>query len=141
MAQENPLPSGNNRQPTFFVGGVLLKFWSFVIIVLSQIRQRVIQTFTVFFLVFLLLWIAAFLYGSLYYSYMPNTAFSTNVYYYYRLVFCLSVQEKLRVSLNVQLLSAAEQTVNRLHLFGALIPWLMSPWSETRNTYVLHSGV
>uniref|UniRef100_A0A3Q3VX81 Seipin n=1 Tax=Mola mola TaxID=94237 RepID=A0A3Q3VX81_MOLML len=35
---------------------------------------------------FLLLWISAFLYGSLYYSYMPNAAFSTSVHYYYRYV-------------------------------------------------------
>lgn len=100
MAQDNPLPSGNNGQPAVFVGGVLLKFWNFIFFILSQIRQKVIQTFTVFFLVFLLLWIAAFLYGSLYYSYMPNTAFSTDVYYYYRLVICLSVREKPRVSLS-----------------------------------------
>lgn len=97
MAQENPLPSGSNGQPTVLLGGVLLKFWNLIATVLSQIRQRVIQTFAVFFLVFLILWIAAFLYGSLYYSYMPNTAFSTDVYYYYRLVFCPSVREKLRV--------------------------------------------
>lgn len=101
MAQDNPLPSGNNGQPTVFLGGVLLKFWNLIAIVLSLIRQRVIQTFTVFFLVFLLLWIAAFLYGSLYYSYMPNTTFSTDVYYYYRLVFCLRVRDKLRVSFNM----------------------------------------
>lgn len=94
MAQENPLPPGNNGQPRFFLAGVVLKFWNFIAIVLFKIRQRVIQTFTVFFLVLLLLWISAFLYGSLYYSYMPNTAFSTDVYYYYRLVFCLSVREK-----------------------------------------------
>lgn len=101
MAQENPLPSGNNGQPLGFLGGVLLKFWNYTAAVLSQIRQRVTQTFAVFFLVFLLLWIAAFLYGSLYYSYMPNTTFSTDVYYYYRLVFCRSVQEKLRLSFDV----------------------------------------
>lgn len=101
MAQENPLPSGNNGQPLGFLGGVLLKFWNYIASVLSQIRQRVTQTFAVFFLVFLLLWIAAFLYGSLYYSYMPNTAFSTDVYYYYRLVFCRSVREKLRLSFDV----------------------------------------
>lgn len=98
MAQENPLPSGNNGQPSVFLGSVLLKFWNYTTVVLSKIRQRVIQTFALFFVVFLLLWVAAFLYGSLYYSYMPNTAFSTDVYYYYRLVFCLVVQEKFSLS-------------------------------------------
>lgn len=86
MAQEGPLPSGNNGEPSVFIGAVLLKLQNSVAMALSQIRQKVIQSFIVFSVVFLLLWISAFLYGSLYYSYMPNTAFSTAVHYYYRLV-------------------------------------------------------
>lgn len=87
MAQEGPLPSGNNGESSVFIGAVLLKLQNSVARALSQIRQKVIQSFIVFFVVFLLLWISAFLYGSLYYSYMPNAAFSTAVHYYYRLVF------------------------------------------------------
>uniref|UniRef100_A0A3Q1ISM3 Seipin n=1 Tax=Anabas testudineus TaxID=64144 RepID=A0A3Q1ISM3_ANATE len=51
---------------------------------MSRIRQRVLQSFVVFSIVSLLLWLAAFLYGSFYYSYMPRAAFSTPVHYYYR---------------------------------------------------------
>lgn len=86
MAQEGPLPSGNNAEPSVFIRAVLLKLQNSAAMALSQIRQKVIQSFIVFFVVFLLLWISAFLYGSLYYSYMPNAAFSTAVHYYYRLV-------------------------------------------------------
>lgn len=86
MAQEGPLPSGNNAEPSVFIGAVLLKLQNSVAMALSQICQKVIQSFIVFFVVFLLLWISAFLYGSLYYSYMPNAAFSTAVHYHYRLV-------------------------------------------------------
>uniref|UniRef100_A0A3Q2ZPD2 Seipin n=1 Tax=Kryptolebias marmoratus TaxID=37003 RepID=A0A3Q2ZPD2_KRYMA len=47
-------------------------------------RQRLLQGFTVFSFMLLLLCVAAFLYGSFYYSYMPKAAFSTPVHYYYR---------------------------------------------------------
>ncbi|CAF90717.1 unnamed protein product, partial [Tetraodon nigroviridis] len=49
-----------------------------------RLQRGVTQTFAVFFVVLLLLWMSAFLYGSLYYSYMPNVAFSTTVHYYHR---------------------------------------------------------
>uniref|UniRef100_A0A673ARU7 Seipin n=1 Tax=Sphaeramia orbicularis TaxID=375764 RepID=A0A673ARU7_9TELE len=46
--------------------------------------NRFIQGFLVFSFVLLVLWIATFLYGSFYYSYMPKASFSTPVNYYYR---------------------------------------------------------
>uniref|UniRef100_A0A3Q3EKD1 Seipin n=1 Tax=Labrus bergylta TaxID=56723 RepID=A0A3Q3EKD1_9LABR len=57
-----------------------------VIMMTKRIRLRILQIIVVVFVVFLLLWIAAFLYGSFYYSYMPQAAFSTAVHYYYRCV-------------------------------------------------------
>uniref|UniRef100_A0A3Q4G0X5 Seipin n=1 Tax=Neolamprologus brichardi TaxID=32507 RepID=A0A3Q4G0X5_NEOBR len=45
---------------------------------------RLVQLSIVFSFVFLILWIAAFLYGTFYYSYMPQATFSAPVNYYYR---------------------------------------------------------
>lgn len=86
MDQESPLCSGSDGEPSRLIGRPLLKLQEAVIMAISHIRQKVIQSFVVFFVVFLLLWSSAFLYGSLYYSYMPNAAFSTSVHYYYRCV-------------------------------------------------------
>ncbi|XP_029917505.1 seipin-like [Myripristis murdjan] len=47
-------------------------------------RQRLLQGGAVLSIISLLLWTAAFLYGSFYYSYMPKAAFSTPVHYYLR---------------------------------------------------------
>uniref|UniRef100_A0A3Q2DTP6 Seipin n=1 Tax=Cyprinodon variegatus TaxID=28743 RepID=A0A3Q2DTP6_CYPVA len=63
---------------------VLLRLQQTVILGISRARQRVLQGLTVFSIVILLLLIAAFLYGTFYFSYMPKAAFSAPVYYYYR---------------------------------------------------------
>uniref|UniRef100_A0A3Q3LFL3 Seipin n=1 Tax=Labrus bergylta TaxID=56723 RepID=A0A3Q3LFL3_9LABR len=63
---------------------VMRKLLRAVIMMTKRIRLRILQIIVVVFVVFLLLWIAAFLYGSFYYSYMPQAAFSTAVHYYYR---------------------------------------------------------
>uniref|UniRef100_A0A8C2XC37 Seipin n=1 Tax=Cyclopterus lumpus TaxID=8103 RepID=A0A8C2XC37_CYCLU len=56
---------------------------STVLFILSRLLEH---GFILVFVVILLLWIAAFLYGSFYYSYMPLATFSTPVHYYYRCV-------------------------------------------------------
>lgn len=86
MDQDSSLHSSNHEEPSGLIGRQLLKMQNAVAITMLRIRQKVVQGFVVFFVVFLLLWISAFLYGSLYYSYMPNAAFSTSVHYYYRCV-------------------------------------------------------
>lgn len=62
----------------------LLRFQGAVRRTLLQAWQRVLQGFAVSSVALLILWIAAFLYGSFYYSYMPLPAYSTPVHYYYR---------------------------------------------------------
>ncbi|KAM9356686.1 uncharacterized protein ABDE67_004267 [Symphorus nematophorus] len=84
MDQESYLRPGDNGEPSVLIGRVLLKLKDAVVMTMLHIRQRVIQSLIVFSVVFLLLWIAGFLYGSFYYSYMPRAAFSTPVHYYYR---------------------------------------------------------
>ncbi|XP_010896690.1 seipin isoform X3 [Esox lucius] len=49
-----------------------------------QARQRVLQGALLLCAVGLLLWTSIFLYGSFYFSYMPQATYSTPVHYYYR---------------------------------------------------------
>uniref|UniRef100_A0A8C6U841 Seipin n=1 Tax=Neogobius melanostomus TaxID=47308 RepID=A0A8C6U841_9GOBI len=62
----------------------MLQIQMAVSVAISWARQRILQCFVVFSVTFLLLWIAAFLYGSFYFSYMPKATYSTPVHYYYR---------------------------------------------------------
>uniref|UniRef100_A0A3B5KWG4 Seipin n=1 Tax=Xiphophorus couchianus TaxID=32473 RepID=A0A3B5KWG4_9TELE len=71
-------------EPSVVIGLVLLRLQHAVVLWFSRARRRLLQGFTVFSTVLLLLWIATFLYGTFYYSYMPKAAFSAPVYYYYR---------------------------------------------------------
>ncbi|XP_060904269.1 seipin-like [Labrus mixtus] len=84
MDEESRFHSGDDGEPSFFIGRVTKKLLRAVITMMKRFRLRILQIILVVFVVFLLLWIAAFLYGSFYYSYMPQAAFSTAVHYYYR---------------------------------------------------------
>ncbi|XP_043982933.1 seipin-like isoform X2 [Gambusia affinis] len=85
MDQERHLSSEEEAgEPSVVIGLVLLRLQHAVVLWFSRARRRLLQGFTVFSTVLLLLWIAAFLYGTFYYSYMPKAAFSAPVYYYYR---------------------------------------------------------
>ncbi|XP_021173974.1 seipin isoform X2 [Fundulus heteroclitus] len=86
MDQESRLPSEEEelREPSVIIIQVLLRLQHAVVLGISRTRRRLLQGFTVISIVILLLFIAAFLYGTFYYSYMPKAAFSAPVYYYYR---------------------------------------------------------
>ncbi|XP_032384175.1 seipin isoform X2 [Etheostoma spectabile] len=84
MDQGSHLRPGEDGELTILIGHTLLGLQDSLVRVMSRARQRVIQGFVVFSIVVLLLWIAAFLYSSFYYSYMPKAAFSSPVHYYYR---------------------------------------------------------
>lgn len=86
MDQTSHLHSGDDEQPSVLIGQAMLRLQDVAIMAMSRARQRVLQAFVVFSVVLLLLWVAAFLYGSFYYSYMPKAAFSTSVHYHYRCV-------------------------------------------------------
>ncbi|XP_017263702.1 seipin [Kryptolebias marmoratus] len=83
MEQESHVPL-EGVEPSAIVGHALLKLQDAVAMGILRARQRLLQGFTVFSFMLLLLCVAAFLYGSFYYSYMPKAAFSTPVHYYYR---------------------------------------------------------
>ncbi|RVE67355.1 hypothetical protein OJAV_G00102200 [Oryzias javanicus] len=84
MDQESRFP-GDVEEPSLIITSILLKLQDAVATVILRVRERLAQGLTVLSVVLLLLWIAAFLYGSFYYSYMPTAAFSTPVHYYYRM--------------------------------------------------------
>uniref|UniRef100_UPI0037E8E78C seipin-like n=1 Tax=Semicossyphus pulcher TaxID=241346 RepID=UPI0037E8E78C len=84
MDGESLLHSGDDGERSFFIGWVLKKIQGAVIMLIKRAHQRLVQTIVVFSVVFLLLWVAAFLYGSFYFTYMPQASFSTPVHYHYR---------------------------------------------------------
>lgn len=87
MDRESDLSQGDVGEPSLLNAQVLLRLQKAVVNMVLRIRQTIVQSFVVSSVVVLLLWIAAFLYGSFYYSYMPRAAFSTPVHYYYRCVY------------------------------------------------------
>lgn len=84
MDQGVSLHPGPGGELMVLLHQVRLKFQNALVRARTRLQRGVTQTFAVFFVVLLLLWMSAFLYGSLYYSYMPNVAFSTTVHYYHR---------------------------------------------------------
>uniref|UniRef100_A0A3Q0T2D7 Seipin n=1 Tax=Amphilophus citrinellus TaxID=61819 RepID=A0A3Q0T2D7_AMPCI len=84
MDQRSDLRSEDDAEPSILIGRALVKFQYAVLVAMTRARQRFVQVFIVFSFVFLLLWLAAFLYGTFYYSYMPKATFSAPVHYYYR---------------------------------------------------------
>ncbi|XP_063731942.1 seipin-like isoform X2 [Eleginops maclovinus] len=83
MGKDSDMRPGDG-DPSPLIVGALLGLKDAVVTWISRARQIVIRGFALFSIVFLLLWIAAFLYGSFYYSYMPKAVFSTPVHYHYR---------------------------------------------------------
>ncbi|KAM7417523.1 hypothetical protein PAMA_017251 [Pampus argenteus] len=84
MDQTSHPCSGDDEEATVVIGQGLLRLQNAVVMAMCRARHRALQGFAVFSVVLLLLWVAMFLYGSFYYSYMPTAAFSTSVHYYYR---------------------------------------------------------
>lgn len=112
-----------------------LKFQDVLVRTRTRLQHGVAQTFALFSVVLLLLWISVFLYGSLYYSYMPNVAFSTAVHYYQRYVCELTCTGNTHTT-HSAVSSSAGQAVNHMHPFCALIHWQMCLWQGTRSMYV-----
>ncbi|XP_056900101.1 seipin-like isoform X1 [Takifugu flavidus] len=84
MVQEMSLRPGRGGELIVLLIQMRLKFQDVLVRTRTRLQRGVTQTFAGFSVVLLLLWISVFLYGSLYYSYMPNVAFSTAVHYYQR---------------------------------------------------------
>ncbi|KAJ8275994.1 hypothetical protein COCON_G00077460 [Conger conger] len=66
------------------MGPVLLWLQDVVAVSVLRARRTLLQAAILLCVLVLLLWVAIFLYGSFYYSYMPTVSFTTPVNYYYR---------------------------------------------------------
>ncbi|XP_062341126.1 seipin isoform X1 [Osmerus eperlanus] len=66
------------------MGPVLLWLQDVAAVTLLRARRTLLRAAILFCVLVLILWVAIFLYGSFYYSYMPTVSFSTPVHYYYR---------------------------------------------------------
>ncbi|KAJ8255086.1 hypothetical protein GJAV_G00200770 [Gymnothorax javanicus] len=66
------------------VGPVLLWLQDGAALAMLRARRVLLQAAILICVLVLLLWVAIFLYGSFYYSYMPAARFSTPVHYYFR---------------------------------------------------------
>ncbi|KAJ8338029.1 hypothetical protein SKAU_G00369950 [Synaphobranchus kaupii] len=66
------------------MGPALLWLQDALALVVLRARRTLLQAAILLCVLVLLLWVAIFLYGSFYYSYMPTARFATPVYYYYR---------------------------------------------------------
>ncbi|XP_010868948.1 seipin isoform X2 [Esox lucius] len=64
-------------------GPVLLWLQDVLGVTLLRARRTLLQAAILFCVLVLLVWVAIFLYGSFYYSYMPTVSFSTPVHYHY----------------------------------------------------------
>lgn len=98
MDQGLSLHPGPGGELTVHPGQVQLRFQDALVRARTRLQRGVTQTFAAFSVLLLLLWISAFLYGSLYYSYMPNGAFSTAVHYYYRYASELTCTAKTHIT-------------------------------------------
>ncbi|KAG9351569.1 hypothetical protein JZ751_022820 [Albula glossodonta] len=66
------------------MGPVLLWLQDVVAVMVLRARRTLLQAAILLCVLVLLLWVAVFLYGSFYYSYMPTVSFTTPVHFYYR---------------------------------------------------------
>ncbi|XP_034038133.1 seipin-like isoform X2 [Thalassophryne amazonica] len=83
MDGEHEEPLHQKTQP-LLIGRKLLQLRVAFVLKMLRVRKTLLQSFIVFFTIVLLLWTAAFLYGSFYYSFIPGATYSTPVHYYYR---------------------------------------------------------
>ncbi|XP_036404121.1 seipin-like isoform X1 [Megalops cyprinoides] len=66
------------------VGPILLWLQDVVVLALLRGRRTLLQAAILLCVLVLLLWVAIFLYGSFYYSYMPTASFRMPIHYHYR---------------------------------------------------------
>ncbi|KAM8908558.1 seipin-like isoform 2-T2 [Spinachia spinachia] len=84
MDEETYLGPDGAKDPFVHISRALRGLQDAVATAIAHARQRAVQGLVLFFIVTLLFLIAAFLYSSFYYSYMPLAAFNAPVHYYYR---------------------------------------------------------
>ncbi|XP_067313110.1 BSCL2 lipid droplet biogenesis associated, seipin, like isoform X2 [Pseudorasbora parva] len=66
------------------INGLVVQLLERVSVLLVRVRQKVLEIAVLICVILLLFWVALFLYGSFYYSFMPTANFITPVHFFYR---------------------------------------------------------
>ncbi|KAK7140972.1 hypothetical protein R3I93_015196 [Phoxinus phoxinus] len=66
------------------INGLVVRILEAMSVLLLRVRQKVLETAVLICVILLLFWVALFLYGSFYYSFMPTANFITPVHFFYR---------------------------------------------------------
>lgn len=66
------------------INGLVVQILETMSVLLVRIRQKLLEMAILICVILLVFWVALFLYGSFYYSFMPTANFITPVYFFYR---------------------------------------------------------
>ncbi|XP_073676795.1 BSCL2 lipid droplet biogenesis associated, seipin, like isoform X2 [Garra rufa] len=66
------------------IGGLVVQILETMVVLLVRARQKLLEMAILICVILLVFWVALFLYGSFYYSFMPTANFITPVYFFYR---------------------------------------------------------
>ncbi|KAF4105086.1 BSCL2 lipid droplet biogenesis associated, seipin, like isoform X2 [Onychostoma macrolepis] len=66
------------------INGLVVQILQTMSVLLVRIRQKLLEMAILICVILLVFWVALFLYGSFYYSFMPTANFITPVYFFYR---------------------------------------------------------
>ncbi|XP_067313109.1 BSCL2 lipid droplet biogenesis associated, seipin, like isoform X1 [Pseudorasbora parva] len=72
------------------INGLVVQLLERVSVLLVRVRQKVLEIAVLICVILLLFWVALFLYGSFYYSFMPTANFITPVHFFYSRTDCPS---------------------------------------------------
>ncbi|KAK7140971.1 hypothetical protein R3I93_015196 [Phoxinus phoxinus] len=72
------------------INGLVVRILEAMSVLLLRVRQKVLETAVLICVILLLFWVALFLYGSFYYSFMPTANFITPVHFFYSRTDCPS---------------------------------------------------
>ncbi|XP_052431025.1 BSCL2 lipid droplet biogenesis associated, seipin, like isoform X3 [Carassius gibelio] len=77
------------------INGLVVQILETMSVLLLRIRQKLLEISILICVILLVFWVALFLYGSFYYSFMPTANFITPVYFFYSRTDCLSPHHSL----------------------------------------------
>ncbi|KAK2890843.1 hypothetical protein Q8A67_013486 [Cirrhinus molitorella] len=66
------------------IGGLVVQILETMAVLLVRVRKKLLEMAILICVILLVFWVALFLYGSFYYSFMPTANFITPVYFFYR---------------------------------------------------------
>lgn len=66
------------------INGLVVQILKTMSVLLVRVRQKVLEIAILICVILLVFWVALFLYGSFYYSFMPTANFIAPVHFFYR---------------------------------------------------------